>query len=387
ENKTVTVKKTVHGPVIERENARVGVSWTGHTATRTAEAVYRYNRSEGIDDIVAATENFDVPTANLVYGARDGNTLYYVTGKIPIRTVDGEEVAGNRIFDGSAGEAEWQGFTPFGTSTWEGFVLFDEKPHVRNPEYIASANQRVVDDPEHYIAEAYSDPYRGIRLYDLLDRRAKSNEPMDPEFMKRMQDDTLDLRAATLAPQLVNAARAANDTDDLNKYVDALDGWNHRMDRDSLAALVFVRWFEHYRELTFTPEFEKHGLDESYYPRDWVLQHLSSDSRWFGEDSQATVMVRALRQAISEIEDEEWKTYGEYNTTDAIDHPLGLDCLSYPAYPTDGSRATVNNYGVEGAHGSSWRMITPMDGESVGVIPGGNSGTYFSAHYDDQLRL
>ncbi|EMA51804.1 penicillin acylase family protein [Halococcus thailandensis] len=387
ENRTVTVKKTVHGPVIEREGSRVGVAWTGLSAERTPQAIYEYSHSDGLDDMLDSTKKFDTPTQNLVYADRDGNTLYSITGRIPIRTVDGEEVSGARIFDGSAGEGEWQGFTPYGRSSWEGFIPFDEKPGVVNPDYIGTANQRIVDDPAHYIAEAYSDPYRGIRIYDLLDQRAKSDKPIDRAFVKRMQHDTLDLRAQALVSPLVAATRDANDTDELDRYVDALDSWNHRMERDSVAALVFARWFEQYREATFGPEFRAAGLDESYFPADWVLQHLDRENRWFGADSRATVMVEALREAVATIEDEGEERYGDYNTTGAMDHPLGLDFLGYPAAPTDGSRATVNNYAVENPTGSSWRMVVPMAGNSQAILPGGNSGDYFSPHYDDQLRM
>ena len=386
-NRQVTVRKTLHGPVIEREGERVGVAWTGHTAESTPQAVYEYSRSGGLDDVVKATEDFDVPTQNLVYADRDGNTLYYVTGRIPIRTTDSEVVPGGRIFDGSAGEGEWDGFTPFGTSSWEGFVPFEEKPHVTNPDYIGTANQRVVNDPEHYIAEPYSDPYRGIRIYDRLDRRVRSDDPIDPQFIKDLQRDTLDLRAEALVPLLVEVARAAEDTDEIGRYVDALDDWDHRMEGDSLAALVFTRWFDEYRERVFGPTFEEHDLGASYYPNDWVLQYLDPDSRWFEGRSRAGVMLDALNAAIEAIENAEYDTYGGYNTTGAMDHPLGLDFLGYPALPTDGSRATVNNYAVENPTGSSWRMICPMDGPSSAVIPGGNSGSYFSAHYDDQLGL
>ena len=328
-----------------------------------------------------------MPTQNLVYADRDGNTLYYVTGRIPIRTTDGEVVPGGRIFDGSAGEGEWDGFTPFGTSSWEGFVPFEEKPHVTNPDYIGTANQRVVNDPEHYIAEPYSDPYRGIRIYDRLDRRVRSDDPIDPQFIKDLQRDTLDLRAEALVPLLVEVARAAEDTDEIGRYVDALDDWDHRMERDSLAALVFARWVDEYRERVLGPTFEEHDLGASYYPKDWVLQHLDPDSRWFEGRSRAGVMLDALNAAIEAIENAEYDTYGGYNITGAMDHPLGLDFLGYPALPTDGSRATVNNHAVENPTGSSWRMVCPMDGPSSAVIPGGNSGSYFSAHYDDQLGL
>ena len=401
EDRDVTVRKTVHGPVIEREGRRVGVSWTGHTATATSRAVHEYSKSDGMDEFLDATRRMDLPTQNVVYADREGNSLYYVTGKIPIRTVDaaernsasnrqsesaddGEEVWGTRVFDGSAGEAEWEGFEPFGVSSWEGFVPFEEKPHAINPEYVGTANQRITDDPEHYVGESYSDPYRGQRLYELLDERAASDEPMTRRFTKRLQRDTYSKLAEQVGDRLV---AAAEDRDGLRDAVETLREWDYRMDRDSRAALVFTRWFERYRREVFAEAFEERGLDESYYPRDWVVATLPEESRWFDGESRADVMARALREALDGTADGE--TYGDYNTTAAITHPFDQSFLNYPELPTDGSPNTLNNYRKSSAVGSSWRMISPMaDGDgSVAILPGGNSGDYFSDHYDDQLRM
>jgi penicillin amidase len=383
EDRTITRRKTVHGPLLEREGSRVGVAWTGHTATETTIAIHEYAKSRGMDDFLAATRKFDEPTQNLVYADADGNTLYYVTGRIPIRTIDGKEVWGNRIFDGSAGEGEWKGFEPFGVSSWEGFIPFEEKPYVINPGYIGTANQRVVDDPEHYLAEAYSDPYRGIRIYDLLDQRAASNQPIDAAYVKEMQADTDDGRMENLADAL---ADAATEHDAVANYADDLREWDGKMDRDSVGALVFAHFFDEYKRELFESRFETAGLDESYYPSDWVVQHLV-DSKWFGDRSRSEVLVAALETAIETIESEGYETFGDYNTTGAITHPFDLAFLNYPEYPTDGSRTTVNNYAVEHPTGSSWRMVAIPGGESVGVIPGGNSGEYFSVYYHDQLRM
>jgi len=383
-DRAVTVRKTVHGPVVEREGRQVGVAWTGHTATETSRAIHAYSRSDGLEDFLEATRRMDLPTQNVVYADRDGNTLYYVTGRIPRRTIDGEEVRGTRVFDGSAGEAEWEGFEPFGVSSWEGFVPFEEKPHVVNPDYLGTANQRIADDPEHYIGEAYSSPYRGQRLYELLDRRADAGEPMDAAFMRRLQRDTYSKPAEQLVDELVAAAEGR---DGLRDAVETLRAWDYRMDRDSRAALVFSQWFDRFREATFADAFEAAGLGERYYPNDWVLATLPADSRWFGDAGREATMVRALRAAVDDLAD--GATYGEHNTTAAITHPFDQPFLNYSAYPTDGSAATLNNYRAESAVGSSWRMVCPMaeGGESVCVLPGGNSGDYFSEHYDDQLRM
>jgi len=385
DDRTIVRRKTVHGPYLERDGHAVGVSWTGLTATRTTEAVYDYNRSTGLDDVLAATEMFDEPTQNLVYADADGNTLYYVTGQIPIRTVDGEEVRGTRIFDGSAGEGEWDGFEPYGETDWSrGFVPFDEKPGVVNPEYVATANQRITDDPEHYLSEGYSDPYRGIRIYELLDSRIEAGTAITPEYVQSMHDDTYDGRTEGLAEPLGDAI-----ADDHPEYATAIRKWagGAEMNRDSEAALAFALFFDEYKRETFAERFDAADLDDSYYPRDWVVQHLDPESEWFEGRSRADVMRAAFESALETIREEGYETYGDYNDTSAITHPFDQEFLNYPAYPTDGSRATVNNYAVERPTGSSWRMVCQPGEDSVCVLPGGNDGNPFSEHYSDQLEL
>ena len=390
ENRTVRVKKTVHGPLLEREGEHVGIAWTGLSATRTTRAIDSIGRSDGVDDVLTAVEWFDSPTQNLLYADTDGRTLYYVTGKLPIRQIDGEVVDGNRIFDGSAGEGEWDGFEPYGESTWDGFVPVEEKPHVVDPSVLATANQRVIDDPQHYIGVAYATPYRGERIYDRLDERIEGGEPTDLEFHRELSADVYDGRAAQLTPELLAAVESPDGgevTATVGRVIDMLEEWDYTMDRDSPGALVFVRWLDHFRRLVVEPQFEAGGLDSSYYPNDWVIATLPPDSQFFAETSRDEAMLEALVEAHEEIEAEGWEVYGQYNTSASIDHPFGGEApfLNYGERPLDGSSATVNNYHVETAVASSWRMIVEPGETALGILPGGNSGDYFSPHYDDQF--
>ncbi|UWG47533.1 Acyl-homoserine lactone (AHL) acylase PvdQ [Halanaeroarchaeum sp. HSR-CO] len=389
EDRSRTIRKTVHGPVLEREGRRVGVAWTGHSATRTTEAIYEFGHNEGLDAMLESTKKFDLPTQNLVYADADGRTMYYATGKLPRRRIDGEVVPGNRIFDGSAGAGEWEGFTPFGESTWEGFVPFDEKPHAIDPAVLATANQRVVDDPRHYIGTAYSTPYRGARIYERLEERLESGGPMDLSFFQDLQTDVYDGRAADLVPELVDATTGTDLSSKATAAVDALDDWNYLMERDSYAALVFARWIDAFVEATVEPTFSEADLDDSYYPSDWVVAKLSPDSPLYEDRSRKDTMVDSLRTALQEIEENGWSTYGDWNTTRAVSHPLGSEAgfLNYREEPMGGSPVTVKNFRVEDDVGSSWRMIVTPGGDAGSVLPGGNSGDYFSSHFDDQLDL
>ena len=380
----VTVRKTVHGPLVERQGERVGVAWVGHTATETSLAVYELNHAGGLDDAMAAIRRWDAPAQNFVYADRDGRTLYYLVGRHPIRRVDGVRVPGDRIFDGSAGEGEWKGFEPFGVSSWSGFVPFEAKPHAVDPPYVATANQRIVDSSAPYLRGPYASPYRARRIYGLLDARARGGQPMDAAFVRRVQLDVRDGRAVDLVPTLVAAAALRPDLADAAA---TLASWDREMRPDSRGALVFVRWFHHYVAATFDPVLGPAGLDDSFRPAAWVTAHLGDDSRVFAGRDRAAVMADALATTLDELDAQGWSVLGDYSNTGAMTHPFDLSFLNYPAIPAPGSGFTVRNYDVEGPHGSSWRQVVDLaDGSAVGVVPGGNSGVYLSSHYHDQLR-
>lgn len=382
----VEVRKTVHGPVLEREGMEVGVTWTGLTATETTLAVYQMGRSEGIEDFDAATRRFDLPTQNVVYADRDGNTYYHVTGRIPIRYRGDGETAGDRIFDGSKPDNVWEGYTPYGQSTWEGFVPFEEKPGVWNPDLVATANQRVTDDPTHYIGTEYAPPFRGARIYQALESAIESGS-ITPGTMRDIQRDTVDRRAEMLVSQLGTIADQV--TGAASTLIDRLLDWDYRMDPDSREALLFTRVLQAYRRELFEAEFDAAGLDSEYYPGDWAALTIDTQSNWFerGEtpNSRADALISAVESAVATVGSGEDRVYGDINTV-SINHPFDQQFLNYTRMPTGGSAATVNNFRRESSRGSSWRMVAPMDGGGSVILPGGNQGNPFGPHYEDQLR-
>ncbi len=392
EDRTITVKRTVHGPVLSEENQRVAVAWTGLTATTLSRSVERMSRAENLSEFETALREWDVPAQNVVAIDRDGGTLYRATGKYPIRTVDGERVPGNRVFNGSAGHGEWRGFTPYGRSNWSGFVAFEDVPHLDDPGYVGTANQRVADDPGFYMGTSrnFADPYRGARIYDRLEALVESDEPVTRADLVAMQRDTYSPLAAAFTPI---ALEGTNLSADAERAANRLDDWNYEMTRDSRAALVFARWRHHFRNETLGDEYYANGLDAGYYPRFWTLQHLPANSSWYDDrstqevETRGDISARALELAVDDIQRQGWETYGDYNVAN-VDHPFPLSFLDYPEGPIDGSPYTLSNYRVSDGDplGSSWRMV--VDGEgAVGVIPGGNSGRYFSPHYADQYEM
>jgi len=395
EDAEVTVERTVHGPLIEREGEAVAVAWLGLAGTREVRAVHRLNRAGSVEEIDRAMRRFDSPTQNFLATDDDGGTYFRLTGRYPVRTVDGERVRGDRVFNGSAGHGEWAGWEPYGRADWNGsgFVPYDEVPHAFDVGYVATANQRTTDDPPFYIGSSgrYADPYRGKRIYDRIERRVESDDPVTAAWNRDLQRDVRTAAAAQFVPHVLNA------TDEMSPEARAaagtLEGWDGRMERDSEAALHFALFRERVRNETFYDEFHPAGLDAGYYPHLWTVGELPADSRWFDDartperETRDDVVARAFERAVAEAERQGYETYGDYNVVD-VDHRFPVSALDYPEAPTDGSPFTVFNFrrGSKDQAGSSWRMVATTGGGSVGIIPGGQSGVYYSPHYRDQLN-
>jgi penicillin amidase len=395
-DRTVRIRRTVHGPFLSRETPRgrvgVGVSWVGLGDTRESLAIFRLNGAESLDEVRGVMRRFDSPTQNVVAAdIEDGGTYFRITGRYPVRQVGNRSVDGDRVFNGSAGRMEWPGFEPYGRTNWSAFHDYDTVPELQDPGYVGTANQRTMDDPPFYIAHSprYADPYRGERIYELLDERAASDRPITPEYVKRVQRDVHSEAAEDFVPIIQDARGRMNP--EARAAADDLADWDHNMTADSRPALVYALWLDHYRNATFGDEFRSRGLDESYFPKDYTLGQLSADSRWFDDvqterrESRAAIAARALEQALAEADSEGWETYGDYNRLD-LDHPFPLAFLDYPERGMDGSPYTVNNFRAQRSTqaGSSWRMVVAA-GESYGVIPGGQSANPYSPHYHSQL--
>ncbi|KTG10107.1 penicilin amidase [Haloprofundus marisrubri] len=395
EDRTITVRKTVHGPVIEREGTEVAVAWPGFSATNESLGVYQLNHAAEMSDVREALEIWDVPAQNIVAMDRSGETLYYPAGKYPIRRTGDEVVRGDQVFNGSANEGEWAGYEPYGQSSWDGFAPFDAIPHLDNPEYAATANQRVVDDPQFYVGTSmtFADPYRGERIYELLDERAESGTPMTPEDMKEIQRDVDSDRADAFTAYALSSTNASTGLSSAAREdAETLRGWNGSMRADSEAALVYTLWMEEFRNATFADEFGAQGLDEGYYPRDYVLQGFDEESDWYDDSRTQTVETRAdiaavaMNRTAERIDASGYETYGDYNRLD-LNHPFGQAFLDFPERAMDGSPYTVFNFRTESQVGSSLRMVVSFENDSSMILPGGNSGNPWSPQYDDQLDM
>lgn len=308
-----------------------------------------------------------------VYADRDGRTCYQVIGNIPIRRMDGEVVHGARIFDGSRGEGEWDGFVPF-----------EDLPAEIDPDYLVTANQRPASDPAYPLARTgFAAGARAKRAYERLDQATETDTPVDEAFMRSLQLDKLDVIARRFVPVVLDARDRMSER--VQPWLDELADWDYRMTVDSRAALAYVRFFDHLQDVTWTETFEAKGLSSQHWPDPWVVTTLPADSEHFDGD-RAGALAEAMDRAVEEIEEEGWEVYGDVSTV-SIDHWIGdlVSGLNYPDVAVGGSGRTLKPY-----YGESWgpglRMIADLGTDGVRtVLAGGNDGSPGSEHYRDQL--
>jgi penicillin amidase len=301
--------------------------------------------------------------------------------------------------EGWTGEMEWQGFVPF-----------EELPHVYDPpsHFIVTANHRPVP-PEypHFLAAEYHHPFRAQRITDLL----RQKDSLTPEDFRAIQADTISLHAASLVPLLLQRVRPEDTTE--RTAVELLRRWNFDARGDRAEPAILQAWYFHLARSLVSDELGP-ALSENYQRRlTFVHRFLvntltAGDSQWCDDiatearetcaDAVTAALsdaVRALRRQLGD-DPRQWRWDGVHR---AIFPHQGLDSIGVlrpllrRAMPNGGDWSTVNVGAVavdrpfEQHEVAGYRQIVDLsDADDSRFIEAvGMSGHFLSKHYDDFL--
>lgn len=411
----VTVRRTVHGPVIsgpygvldDFDDAGVetpapyalALRWTAlDDVPSIAGPLLGLNTATGWDDFRAAAETFTVPAQNLLYADTEGNIGYQMPGSIPIRTAG----------DGTLPVPGWNG-----DYEWEGYIPFDELPNTLNPEsgWIVTANNAVVDDSyDHLITADWTYGYRARRIVDLV----TSNTGIPLEDQALIQLDGYDLNAEYLRPLILDAVGDGDD-DVERRAIDALADWNLHNDVDSVGAAVWNAIWRHLLVRTFNDE-----IPEDFWPEGgdrWfeAMRSLVADPEdaWWDDVTTSDVETRddmitvAFDDAMSELRDllgddvADW-TWGDIHTITFTNQSLGdsgigliEDRFNRGPFRVAGSKSVPDAVGWDADVGyevdwvPSMRMLIDLGDPSHAraIHTTGQSGHTDHPHYDDMIPL
>lgn len=387
----VVVREVDHGPIISeflpvwaRTDETVSVRWVGHIPTQETGAILKGCLARTSEEFRQALREWSCPTFNFIYADRAGDIGYQLTGRIPLRK---HTASGYR--PGEDPEHAWQGFIP-----WEGL------PHFANPPggWLGSANNPVVTDEWPYPLSGYwPSDYRMQRLNELYD----NDLPISPQDMAAGQFDARSDRPRDWVGPTVRALRAAGVTDPL---LEELAVWDFVYSIDSRPACVFEAFFLAWDRLVLNRRFPENMAQELLMISAGFVERLLLEDHggWFGSEAERVGAIEAAwSRALASLEarlgaDRAAWTWGAVHQVvmphAAASTPLLKSLLELPPMPNHGTWNSLNNspWGTvrpfETGSGVSYRLLVDLAGESLGIIPGGQSGHPGSPHYTDQVQ-
>ena len=328
----ITLRWTVHGPVIYQDAARhlaYVLRWVGsEPGTAGYMAGISLARAKNWTEFRAAMSRYRVPSENLVYADTSGNIGWQVGGLTPIRE-------------------GWNGLLPVpgveGRYEWTGFQKSDALPFEFNPprHWIATANHNILP-PGYEIPLGYDGwavPNRINRIREMITAGRK----FEIADFVRMQQDVTSIAAREFV------AKLRPESSD-NPILEELRSWKGELRADSRAALVYEIWVT--------------------MPNASFAEVLAEIERRVGKDPSG------------------WQ-WGKLHQLTLV-HPLSRPEWQLGPVPRPGDANSVN--ATSGANfrqtnGASWREILDVgdwDRSVMTNVPG-ESGDPTSPHYSDLL--
>jgi penicillin G amidase len=409
---TLKVLLTNHGPLVNAiiddtpgYAQPVALRWTALDGSTQFKAILQLNLASNWDEFRRALSLWDVPSLNFVYADVDGNIGYQTPGHIPIRAPGHQGLV---PVPGWTGEYEWQGYIPF-----------EELPHVLNPAtgFIVTANNKIVSDDYPYsLAQEWDPGYRAKRITDLL----SADDSVTLDDNKTIQADTYSLAAEALVRYLL----AVQPEGDLpTSALDQVRAWDKRYEIDRAGASLFQVWYWFLLKNTLTDDmgeglvgqylaglYERHGT----FQLPFMIKIMSqSDNPWLDDkttpqvETREEIVRRSLADAVAWLSERygndpaQW-TWGRLHTMTFVSAPLGRSgippvewMLNSRPVPARGDNFTVNAGSFRYSnpfvmvHGSSMREIIDLSdlGNSLMIQATGQSGQAFHPHNEDFIQL
>jgi penicillin amidase len=384
-----TVRLTHWGPVVSTPllGRPVAIRWTALDPSAVDLGLLALAEVRDVPGALQVFNRAGMPPLNGLFADRGGQIGWSVSGRYP-----------RRIGFSGAEATRWHD----GVRRWERYLAPDELPRELNPQrgFLVSANQRMSGAAEPVLGHDYAHGYRAYRIAERLRSMPQSSEADSLALQLDTRSEPLELyRELALGLLARTPEKDARDRD----AEAALSAWDGRAERSSrgfalvralrreLMERVFAGWLAACRAAE--PNF---ALDFADLDTPLARALTSDEPSVFAELSggrdgllrealraAATALARSFpRRPLAELR------WGEVSRV-AIAHPLGaLPGLSWlldmPRSELAGCGHCVrmNDDGL----GASERMVVTPGREREGIfhMPGGQSGSPFSPHYDDQ---
>ncbi|HKC18162.1 MAG TPA: penicillin acylase family protein [Candidatus Dormibacteraeota bacterium] len=382
----LTIKLSVHGPVISERGQTTSVWWAGNIPSQDLSVLLAIDRASNWTEFRDALRAWYSPTHNFVYADDKGNIGLISAGYYP-------------QFPAKA--QPWLPMPGTGEYDVAGTIPYDDIPQAYDPpdNIIWSANQRqVTANYPYYIGTAsnFFDPgYRANEIHRVLSAASK----ISAADMQNLQTDTRDFLASEIVPALLQSLSKQPLNGPESAAAALLKNWDFRMDASSKAATIWWFFWQEYVHETFSPWWTSRHVQVAMSD---VVDTLGQDleawtlgdptNRAFsapgvGSRSAAEAMQKAFRTTVTNLAanhmDVQW---GRVHAR-VLDNLAQISGLDYgPRADRGDANTPLAAGGLLSDHGPSWRMVVDWGtGTFEGVFPGGQSENPASAWYTNRV--
>ena len=406
----LNIRVTSHGPIISDyidgyKGSPLAFSWVFYNLENPFfDMLYEVTTANDITDFQSSVSKVTSPGLNFSYVDKQGNIAWWATGRLPVRD---SNINAKSILDGSNPD-----------HNIKSYISFENNPQMINPKIgvIITANNLPTANKIESIPRLdgyFRSTDRAHRIYQLLDKQEK----WSTEELKKIQNDDFLFSGLSINMEIITALKpfAVQFSNVESKAYELLKKWDGYMPVDSKGASIFQLTIYHVLKSVLEPTLGKdyfriymNNLDHWDFFKNFIFKKIvpfQVDSLRSNEELRDKLIYNGFENAVNEIKDKlgednnNWD-WGNIHTI-TYEHPLGkLSPLDYifnlGPFPIPGANNVINkSMSTPGNHDykvsslpSTRRLIdigSPED--SYSILPSGNSGNFWSDHYDDQLNL
>jgi penicillin amidase len=377
----LTVKLSVHGPVITERGQTTSVWWAGNIPSQDLDVLLGVDQASDFQGFRTALRDWHAPSQNFVYADDKGNIGLISAGYYP-------QIAGGQPWLPMSGTGEYD---------VTGTILYDNIPQAYDPPggVIWSANQRqVTADYPYYIGTAsdfFNPGYRANEIHRVLSQSGK----LSAADMMALQTDTRDYLASEIVPILLQAIPNSPSKD-------LLTNWDYRMEINSPAATIWWTFWQSYLAATFDPYWHSRDVKVALSEVNgalgqdleaWTLGDPTNSVFTYGGSSHTAsdVMQIAFTSTVSTLTkqfgaDPTTWTWGKVHQR-VIENLAQVSGLNYgPRADRGDANTPLAAPGFPSSNGPSWRMVIDWGaGTFQAIYPGGQSENPASPWYADRV--
>ncbi|WP_026775464.1 penicillin acylase family protein [Polaribacter sp. Hel_I_88] len=404
---TFQVQVSKHGPIMNgiiahlEDDRPIAMNWMyTQLKNEQLDVSYEMSHAKSLTNFKDAVAKIHAPGLNVMYGDAKGNVAWFASAKLyQLR----DSVSSKTYLDGASGKDEITEFLPF-----------EENPQAINPSwnYVYSANNQP-DSVRGKLYPGYYQPQdRAKRITQLLE--AKND--FTKEDVAKMMFDVKSSTVSEIAADLIENINESDLNVSQKKAIAILQKWDGNYMKEAVAPTIYNRFLYEVLANTYKDElgnsfdlFINSQLQDQALP----IQINRANSVWWDDvstlenvENREEIITNSFKSSFEFLENQLGKNVDDWFWKRVIsvehEHAIGKaggvlrTIFNVGPFETVGGNEVINNqifkldstgvYKIT-AGPSTRRVIDFSDiGNSLGIVPTGQSGNVFSPHYKDQAQ-